>query len=168
VAGDERCSSEAARRSLLSFALRFAPSEQVAGLLRDWQAADAAVTGAGDSWASFSEEHGVQPMLLAVQLALQGFLSPGASALADDAAVALSCLLALGPEAGPRWEQLLQQAGPGLGYSAFRRAHLLGITACLLTVRPPIPQPCLVALGPGSSAPGARCVGRPPAQRGGS
>lgn len=138
VAGDDRCSSDSARRSLLSFALRFAPGEQVAGLLGDWQAADAAAMGADDSWASFSGEHGAQPMLQAVQLVLQDFLSPGVDPLADDPAMVLSCLLALGPEAGPRWEQLLQQAGPGLEYETSRQAYLLGITTCLLTVRPSV------------------------------
>lgn len=136
VAADEQCSSEASRRSLLAFAMRHAPAEQLAGLLGNWQAIDASAAGLLHLWASPEELQAVRGgMLRPARAAIAHYFSKGSrQECADDAPAVLASLLALGSDADELWEQLLQQSKAGMGYCKMRQAYLIGITACALGV----------------------------------
>jgi hypothetical protein len=147
IAMEEPCSSEAERRRFLSYAMRFASSEELEGQLHCWQASDAGAAGDSEIW-SIPEQTGVVTTSLDVsskdvvyasyiqplEEVLSTLLLVGSSS-AEDGLLAFSCLNTLGIEGQRQWVESVQMQRGGLDPGALRQAYIVGIASASIMVR---------------------------------
>jgi len=150
LALEEPCSSESIRRSLLAYAMRFAPCDELEGQLHCWQASDAGASGNAQVWMvpEVEPDDVGQSYLHAAERPLVEFLSASKNNndeyngdddeqrgnASDSDLILLSSLLALGPARQKQWAQQLQDHRTALAAGALRQGYVAGLLSTAITV----------------------------------
>jgi hypothetical protein len=140
VAMEEPCSSEAERRRLLAYAMRFAPAGELDGQLHCWQASDAGAAGDSEVWSILDQTDAssaadivdasyIQPL----KDALDTLLLVGSSS-AEDRLLAWSCLNTLGVSGLKQWVESVEMQRGGLDPAALRQVYIVSIAAASMQI----------------------------------
>lgn len=113
--------------------MQYAPAEELDGQLHCWKASDAGAAGQPEVWTAPDGSGEQPPYVATLQAALEAYLNKN-NASSDDALLAMSSLVALGPEAQLQWAKRVQEHRSMLGPAALRQAYIVGITAASITV----------------------------------